>query len=279
MSQRLKTRVKICGIRSPEDIELAALYGADAVGFITEVPVESPRKLDSETAASLVSKVPEYLNSVLVIMPENSARALELIEKVSPDVVQIHSMLSLPELEKIREKTDIPIIKTLSLPAQEETEKISAKNAEKSAEYTEKNSDYAEQNAEHAEHAEYAEYAEKNAEENAENSILVFNLLEQVSLLEEAAVVDSILLDTGKAGKPGGTGCVHDWALSRRIARETRLPLILAGGLKPENVQEAIRVVSPYAVDTASGVETSGKKDAVKVKKFIEEVRRANAFL
>jgi phosphoribosylanthranilate isomerase len=270
MSQRLKTRVKICGIRSPEEIELAALYGADAVGFITEVPVESPRNLDSETAAALVSRVPEYLNSVLVIMPENSAKALELIKKVSPDVVQIHSMLSLPELETIREKTDIPIIKSLSLPAQEETEKISAKSAEKSAEYTEKNSVYAEENV---------EYAEENAEENAENSILVFNLLEQVSLLEEAAAVDSILLDTGKAGKPGGTGCVHDWALSRRIARETRLPLILAGGLKPENVQEAIRVVSPYAVDTASGVETSGKKDVVKIKKFTEEVRRANAFL
>lgn len=246
MSAKPKTRVKICGIRSPEEVELAAFYGADAVGFITEVPVESPRKLDSETAASLVSKVPGYLNSVLVIMPENSARALELIEKVSPDVVQIHSMLSLPELEIIRGKTDIPIVKTLSLPAQEEMEKNPGNS--KSA-------------------------------ENAENSILVFNLLEQVSLLEEAAVVDSILLDTGKAGKPGGTGCVHDWALSRRIARETRLPLILAGGLKPENVQEAIRVVSPYAVDTASGVETSGKKDAVKIKKFIEEVRYANAFL
>lgn len=89
--------------------------------------------------------------------------------------------------------------------------------------------------------------------ESAENSILVFDLLERVSMLEEASVVDSILLDTGKAGKPGGTGCVHDWTLSRRIAQETRLPLILAGGLKPENVQEAIRAVSPYAVDTASG--------------------------
>ena len=53
-------------------------------------------------------------------MPENSARALELIEKIRPDIVQIHSMLSLLELEIIKEKTDIPIIKTLSVPAQEE---------------------------------------------------------------------------------------------------------------------------------------------------------------
>jgi phosphoribosylanthranilate isomerase len=238
MKTKSKTRIKICGIRSPEEIELAAFYGADAVGFITEVPVESPRKLDSETAASLVSKVPRCLDSVLVIMPENSSRALELIEKVRPDIVQIHSMLPLSELEIIKEKTDIPIIKTLSVPAQDETSR-----------------------------------------DKIDNSTLIFDLLEQVSLLEETAVADSILLDTGKSGKTGGTGCVHDWNLSRRIADETRIPIILAGGLRPENVQEAIRTVSPYAVDTASGVETCGKKDALKIKSFIEEVRCSNAFL
>jgi len=234
MKARPKTRVKICGIRSPEDMELAALYGADAVGFITEVPVESPRKLDSDTAAALISKVPKYLDSVMVIMPETSACALDLIEKVRPDIVQIHSNLPLIELEAIKEKADIPIIKTLSVPAGRGASKL--------------------QN-------------------------LVKRLLEEVRELEESGAVDSVLLDSGVAGKTGGTGCVHDWDLSRRIAEETELPLILAGGLKPENVQEAIRAVSPYAVDTASGVETSGKKDAVKIRKFIEEVRCADAFL
>jgi phosphoribosylanthranilate isomerase len=238
MKTKSKTRIKICGIRSPEEIELAAFYGADAVGFITEVPVESPRKLDSDTAASLVSRVPRCLDSVLVIMPENSARALELIEKVRPNIVQIHSMLPLSELEIIKEKTDIPIIKTLSVPAQDETSR-----------------------------------------DKIDNSTLIFDLLEQVSLLEETDIADSILLDTGKSGKTGGTGSVHDWNLSRRIADETRIPLILAGGLRPENVQEAIRTVSPYAVDTASGVETCGKKDSLKIRSFIEEVRCANAFL
>lgn len=256
MSAKSKTRIKICGMRSPEDVELAALSGADAVGFITEVPVESPRKLDSETTASLISRVPDYLDSVLVIMPENSRGALELIEKTSPDIVQIHSMLSLPELGIIREKTDIPIIQTLSVPAQEEKATISAKTFP----------------------AKKAEKSTKNAGDSVGEDVEE-KLLQQVSLLEDSDLVDSILLDTGRAGKTGGTGCVHDWAVSRRIARETRLPLILAGGLRPENVQEAIRIVSPYAVDTASGVETSGKKDSFKVKKFIEEVRRANAFL
>jgi phosphoribosylanthranilate isomerase len=234
MKTGLKTRIKICGIRSSEDIELAALYGADAVGFITEVPVESPRKLDSDTAAALISKVPKYLDSVMVIMPENSTCALELIDKVRPDIVQIHSNLPLIELEVIREKADIPIIKTISVPAGQGASKL--------------------QN-------------------------LVKRLLEEVRKMEESGAVDSVLLDSGIAGKTGGTGCVHDWNLSRKIAEETSLPLILAGGLKSENVQEAIRVVSPYAVDTASGVETCGKKDAVKIRNFIEEVRCANAFL
>lgn len=238
MTAKVKTRTKICGIRSPEEIEIAALYGADAIGFITEVPVESPRKLDSETAAYLVSRVPETLSSVLVIMPENADKAVELIEKIKPDIVQIHSNLPLLELEMIKERTGIPIIKTLSVPVQGET-----------------------------------------SSEKPRNQDSVSSLLEEVSLLEKSEIVDSILLDTARPEKPGGTGYVHDWTLSRRISEETRLPLILAGGLKPENVREAIRAVSPYAVDTASGVEISGKKDAAKIKSFIEEVRCANAFL
>lgn len=229
-----KTRVKVCGLRTPEDIELADSLGADAVGFLTEVPVESPRKLDADTAASLVEKVPKCLDSVLVIMPENANQALDLIEKVRPDIVQIHSGLSLPELEVIREKADIPIIKALSVPA--------GLGASKLRNLTER-------------------------------------LLEEVRGLEESGAVDSVLLDSGLAGKTGGTGCVHDWALSRQIAEECRLPLILAGGLKPGNVREAIRTVSPYAVDTASGVETGGRKDALKIRSFIKEVRCADAFL
>lgn len=229
-----KTRVKICGLRTPEDIEFAERAGADAVGFITEVPVESPRKLDAGTAASLVEKVPKCLDSVMVIMPENADRALELIEKVRPDIVQIHSGLPLCELETVRENTDIPIIKALSVPAGLGASKL------------------------------------RNLAER---------LLEEVRELEESGCADSVLLDSGLAGKTGGTGCVHDWALSRQIAKECRLPLILAGGLKPENVGEAIRTVYPYAVDTASGVESGGKKDPVKIRNFIEEVRCANAFL
>lgn len=84
---------------------------------------------------------------------------------------------------------------------------------------------------------------------------------------------DAVLLDSFAQGKHGGTGVVHDWELSGRIRQMIEpKPLILAGGLRPENVQEAICVVQPYAVDVSSGVESSpGVKDSHKVIEFIKK--------
>jgi phosphoribosylanthranilate isomerase len=91
----------------------------------------------------------------------------------------------------------------------------------------------------------------------------------------EASAFDAILLDTFVPGKHGGTGMIHDWEASRRICRDMQpRRLILAGGLRPSNVQEAIRVVRPYAVDVSTGVESSpGVKSAEKMRDFIEKVR------
>ncbi len=88
-----------------------------------------------------------------------------------------------------------------------------------------------------------------------------------------ARSADAILLDTMANGKLGGTGAVHDWNYSAEIARSLEVPVILAGGLHPGNVAEAIRKVKPYAVDVSSGTETGGKKDPEKINSFIREVR------
>jgi phosphoribosylanthranilate isomerase len=83
----------------------------------------------------------------------------------------------------------------------------------------------------------------------------------------------AFLLDAAHAGQYGGTGRTTDWALARRSALSRRI--ILAGGLKVENVSAAIRLVRPFAVDVASGVESKpGKKDHGKLREFIQEVRR-----
>ena len=85
----------------------------------------------------------------------------------------------------------------------------------------------------------------------------------------------SILLDAYSLSVYGGSGQVADWEVSKRIVESGRM-VYLAGGLTPENVAQAIDVVRPYAVDVASGVESSpGKKDPVKVAEFIDAVRRS----
>jgi phosphoribosylanthranilate isomerase len=82
---------------------------------------------------------------------------------------------------------------------------------------------------------------------------------------------DYHLLDAHRAGMRGGTGETFDWELVR--SRRSRIPLVLSGGLRPENVGEAIAAVRPFAVDTASGTEASpGIKDPEKVAAFVEAV-------
>ena len=86
---------------------------------------------------------------------------------------------------------------------------------------------------------------------------------------------DAILLDSYVKGKAGGTGVVHNWKLSLQIKEIINpTPLILAGGLKPENVANAIRDAKPYAVDVSSGVEKKpGIKDHKKISNFIKNAK------
>jgi phosphoribosylanthranilate isomerase len=88
----------------------------------------------------------------------------------------------------------------------------------------------------------------------------------------EAFHTDFHLLDAHLPGLRGGTGETFDWELVR--ARRSKVPLVLSGGLRPENVADAIAATHPFAVDTASGTEASpGVKDPVKVAAFVEAVR------
>ncbi|MEW6209729.1 MAG: phosphoribosylanthranilate isomerase [Acidobacteriota bacterium] len=96
--------------------------------------------------------------------------------------------------------------------------------------------------------------------------------------LSVAPHVDAILLDSGNQSlavkELGGTGRVHDWSISRRIRQEIRVPLFLAGGLKAENIREAIAEVQPFGVDICSGVRSDGKLDERKLAAFFEEIER-----
>lgn len=83
--------------------------------------------------------------------------------------------------------------------------------------------------------------------------------------------VNSFVFDTLTKNEYGGTGKTFNWEVLKEM--ELNVPIILAGGLNENNVEEAIKIVDPYAVDVSSGVETEGYKDFKKLKSFIEKVR------
>ena len=90
-------------------------------------------------------------------------------------------------------------------------------------------------------------------------------------------VVDAILLDTVNTdtGQVGGTGKTHDWNISREIISQYGKSVILAGGLNPTNVQQAIKEVKPYGVDANSGVKgDDGFKDYRKLNEFIKSAKQ-----
>jgi phosphoribosylanthranilate isomerase len=95
------------------------------------------------------------------------------------------------------------------------------------------------------------------------------------SLKPFQSAVRAFLFDAAQSGQFGGTGHRTDWSIARNAAKTHRI--ILAGGLTPENVAEAILYVRPYAVDVASGVESRpGKKDHGKLREFFAQVAHAN---
>jgi len=94
--------------------------------------------------------------------------------------------------------------------------------------------------------------------------------------LSVARHVDALLLDSGNQSlavrELGGTGRTHDWRVSRRVVEASPVPVFLAGGLKPENVAEAVAAVRPFGLDVCSGVRSRGRLDAEKLKRFFAHI-------
>ncbi|HPH17338.1 MAG TPA: phosphoribosylanthranilate isomerase [Haliscomenobacter sp.] len=109
--------------------------------------------------------------------------------------------------------------------------------------------------------------------------VQVIHVIDEKSVdeaLEIAPQVDALLLDSGNPNlavkELGGTGRVHNWALSRQIVDQSSKPVFLAGGLKSENVKAAMDAVEPWGLDLCSGVRTNGHLDPVKLEAFFKEV-------
>jgi len=125
-------------------------------------------------------------------------------------------------------------------------------------------------------------YAELRAALPGVGLVQVVHVTGEEALAQALAVaphVDALLLDSGnpnlRVKELGGTGRRHDWQISRRIRDAVSIPLYLAGGLRPDNVAEAIATVRPFGVDICSGVRTQGRLDEVKLAAFVQAVRGA----
>jgi phosphoribosylanthranilate isomerase len=109
--------------------------------------------------------------------------------------------------------------------------------------------------------------------------VQVIHVLNEKSIDEALKVsekVDALLLDSGNPNlavkELGGTGRTHNWAISRKIVEQSKVPVFLAGGLNAENVREAIEIVQPFGVDVCSGVRTDEKLDLKKLEAFFRAV-------
>jgi phosphoribosylanthranilate isomerase len=105
--------------------------------------------------------------------------------------------------------------------------------------------------------------------------VQVIHVIDEASVEEAICIseeTDALLLDSGNPNLAvkvlGGTGNTHNWKLSRKIVEQSKVPVFLAGGLKAENVKQAIDEVQPFGLDLCSGVRTNGKLDEEKLEKF-----------
>lgn len=207
-------RVKVCGHTNEADVAASIAAGVDAIGVIVDVPVDTPREVDVESAGSLL-ELPPFVTGVLVTMPESPSDAIDLVERLEPEALQVHSGLEPDDLATVADAIDIPLLVGASVEA-------------------------------------------------------------EGTLTDLDGVADAVLLDSRDEVGAGGTGRTHDWDASRRIRESLDVPIILAGGLTPENVRRAVETVDPYAVDVATGVESKGGvKDHPAMEEFVRRAKRA----
>lgn len=200
----MHTKVKICGIKTEEEIEIVNEFCPDYIGFIF---AKSPRKVTVEKAMKLRKMLKPEIQVVGVFVDEGPEDINNLIEKCQLNVVQLHGRETVDICAKIKSKVW--------------------------------------------------------------KSVLVRDRSHLEVIPDYLPYVDGILLDTYHESKMGGTGHSFNWEL---IDSNRNYPLILAGGLNPDNILSAIQTVNPTVVDVNSGVETSGFKDRNKVAALFERL-------
>ena len=207
-------RIKLCGITTRDDAELAVAVGAWAIGL--NFWPRSPRRCDLDTATEIAAAVKRRIEVVGVFVNPTLGQVAAIAEAVGLTIIQLHGDEGPAFCAETARRTGCKVIKAARVHSGADIQALSAFH------------------------------------------------------------VDYHLLDSHIPGQRGGTGETFAWELAR--AHRGRVPLILSGGLTPENVAEAIAAVHPFAVDVASGVEARpGVKDPDKVRAFVNAVAAAKA--
>lgn len=203
-------RVKICGITNAEDAMVAAVAGADALGFVF-FP-ESPRYVTPEAAAAIIEKLPPFISTVGVFVNDPVERVREVMKRTGLRYAQLHGNESPEDCKALGS--------------------------------------------------------------SAIKAFRIDTISDLAPIEKYSSCASAFLLDAFSKAAYGGTGMVFNWDVAVEAKRYGRV--ILAGGLTPENVTEAVHRVQPYAVDTSSGVEAEkGRKDHHKVRMFIARAKGA----
>jgi phosphoribosylanthranilate isomerase len=254
------TWIKICGITNLDDALAASDAGANALGFVFYK--KSPRHVTLETACSIVAKVPRQMEKVGVFVNESVDQVRDTAKHAGLTAVQLsgdeNTEFSRALFEGLANGSPRPMIfrtypaKIFDAPAEQTVgwDPVAAGLVEPDEAYKGKRV--------HKIHV-------------AKNGDL---FLETHGF--RPGVISGVLLDSSTAEKRGGTGQTFDWERVQPWAGiiNSISKLIVAGGLRPGNVQEAIHILHPWGVDVSSGVEREpGKKDPRKVRAFVQAVR------
>jgi phosphoribosylanthranilate isomerase len=258
------TWVKICGTTNLDDALAAVEAGANAVGFVFYA--RSPRRVSVETAQSIIAQLPKHIEKVGVFVNETVARITEIVNQAGLTVVQLHgdedADFSRALFRSLTTGNQRPIIfracpaQIFDRPADQRVgwDPVATGLVEPDEAYKGKRV--------HRIHV-------------AENGDL---FLETHGF--RPGIVSGVLLDSSATGQLGGTGRTFDWERVQPWAGviNSISKLVVAGGLHPGNVQEAIHILHPWGVDVSTGVEREpGKKDPRKLRAFLHAVRAVEA--
>jgi phosphoribosylanthranilate isomerase len=256
--------IKICANTSLADAQLAAEAGADAVGFVF---APSPRRVTPEEVAEIVPHLPAALEKIGVFVDAAFEEIAATVKTAGLTGVQLHfdAPPALPAQLRERFGPALRILGVVHFDVRQTAggtsfvsgHDLGGRGKTRSGHQNVKGHNFSR-----------AEDAERNDGALAPEGRF------------SDSNIDAILVDSRTATAVGGTGQAYDWGAARQsiFGADGQVKLIAAGGLTPEIVAEAIATLRPWGVDVVSGVEAlPGRKDAAKVRAFIDRARAAQA--